>query len=161
MPLLVTLCDRVSVLLAMIAAALLAVAAAIVTWMVFYRALGNSAYWEIEFAVYLMVGTVFLAAPYGAMTKGHVGVDLLTEFTPPGAARAIAFTTAVISAAVCLYLAAIGWELTVHAVRSGETGESMWRPVKWPLYAAMPLGMGFTCLQYLAEAAKIAGGRAR
>jgi hypothetical protein len=32
-----------------------------------------------------------------------------------------------------------------------ERTGSIWNPVKWPLYATMPVGMLLTALQYVAE----------
>ena len=147
----VRLIDAVSVVCAAIASVFLLIAVLVVTWMIFYRAMGNSAFWEIEFAVYLMVAAIFLGSPYCAKTKGHVAVDLLTEFTPAAASRAIALTLAAVSLVICLYLTVEGAQLTYHAWASGETTESYWRPVKWPLFISMPIGLGLTALQYLAE----------
>jgi TRAP-type C4-dicarboxylate transport system permease small subunit len=39
---------------------------------------------------------------------------------------------------------------------TGETSESLWRPVRWPLYLTMPVGLALTALQYLAELWRIA-----
>jgi TRAP-type C4-dicarboxylate transport system permease small subunit len=146
--------DAISVACAVAASIMLTLAVLIVTWMVIYRAMGNSAYWEIEASIYLMVGAVFLGSPYCARTNGHVGVDLLTEFTPKSAARAIATVLAIVSLLVCVYLAVVGAQLTFHSWITGETTESYWRPAKWPLYLSMPVGLALTALQYLAEAVR-------
>jgi TRAP-type C4-dicarboxylate transport system permease small subunit len=147
--------DRVSVVCAVVASVLLALAVVIITWMVFYRAMGNSTYWEIEFAVFAMVGGIFLASPYTLMTRGHVSVDLLPHYLPPKAARVLAVITALIGLAVCAYLAYAGGALTLHSWASGETTESAWAPPKWVLFVSMPVGLGLTALQYLAELARM------
>ncbi|MSP50983.1 MAG: TRAP transporter small permease [Alphaproteobacteria bacterium] len=143
--------DALGVACAAIAAILITLAVLVVTWMVLWRALGNSAYWEIEFAVYAIVAAIFLGSPYCARTKGHVAVDLLSEFLPTRAATAMAVMVGALSLGVCVYLAVDGYDLALKAWRHGETSESLWRPAKWPLYATMPLGLGLTALQYLAE----------
>lgn len=147
----VSFMDKVAVLCAVIASALLFAAVVIICWMVIYRAMGNSTYWEIEFAVYAMVGAIFLASPYTLKTRGHVSVDLLPHYLTPRASRVLTRVTAVVGLAVCAYLAWVGGLHTVHAWTIGETTESAWAPPKWPLYATMPLGLGLTALQYLAE----------
>jgi len=150
----VRLMDRISVACAVIAALLLACAVLVITWMVIYRALGNSTYWEIEFAVFAMVAAIFLSSPYTLMTNGHVSVDLLGHYLPPNAAKVLGVITGNVGLAVCAYLAWAGWNLAAHAFVSGETTESTWAPPKWPLFMAMPVGLGLTALQYLAELAR-------
>ncbi|MBM3508890.1 MAG: TRAP transporter small permease [Alphaproteobacteria bacterium] len=143
--------DTIAIVCAVLAAALVTAAVLVVTWMVLWRALGNSAYWEIEFAVYATVAAIFLGSPYCARTNGHVGVDLLSEYLPPRAKLAMAMAVAVLSLIVCLYLTVEGAGLALKAWHTGETTESLWRPAKWPFYATMPLGLGLTALQYVAE----------
>ena len=74
--------DRLSDALAVVAAVLLIAASIVITWSVVYRALGNSTFWEIEFSVYMMVASLFLASPYTLKTSGHVGVALLSHYLP-------------------------------------------------------------------------------
>ena len=52
---------------------------------------------------------------------------------------------------VCVYLAWMGLELTLDAWRSGEGSGSSWNPKRWPFFALMPIGLGLTALQYVAE----------
>lgn len=147
--------DSLSTALAIAASALLSAAVLIVTYMVVNRSLGGSSYWEIEFSIYLMVAAVFLGSPYCLATKGHVGVDLLGTVLPKRAAKGTAIVAAVIGLATCFYLAWIGFGLTLEAFHSGERSQSLWRPVRWPLYATMPAGLGLTVLQYVAELIKM------
>jgi TRAP-type C4-dicarboxylate transport system permease small subunit len=147
----IRLMDRVSDFCAVIAAILLFAAVLVITWMVFWRATGHSAFWEIEFSVYVMVAAIFLGSPYTLKTKGHVGVDLLGHYLPRNAARVLGIVTGLASLATCLYLAWAGWELTHDAFSKGETSGSLWNPPKWPLFAMMPLGLALTALQYVAE----------
>ena len=142
---------RISTACAVVAALMLFVAALVITWSIAYRAMGGSTYWEIEFSVYLMVASLFLASPYCLATKGHVGVDLLSHFLPPRFARPVSLAVAAIGLAVCIYLAWAGAGMTLHAFVRGETTESAWAAPKWPLFLAMPVGLGLTALQYVAE----------
>jgi TRAP-type C4-dicarboxylate transport system permease small subunit len=142
---------RLSTAFAAVAAVMLLLAALVITWSIVYRAMGASTYWEIEFSVYMMVASLFLASPYCLATQGHVGVDLLSHYLPRSAARPLAIIVGLIGLAVCIYLTYAGAELTLHAYARGERTESAWAPLKWPLFLAMPVGLGLTALQYVAD----------
>lgn len=142
---------RLSTACAAVAAVMLLLAALVITWSIFYRAMGASTYWEIEFSVYMMVASLFLASPYCLATQGHVGVDLLSHYLPRSMARPLAIVVGLVGLAVCVYLAYAGAELTLHAFARGERTESTWAPLKWPLFLAMPVGLGLTALQYFAD----------
>ena len=142
---------RLSTACAALAAVMLLAAALVITWSVVYRALGNSTWWEIEFSVYMTVAALFLASPYCLATQGHVGVDLLSHYLPRRMGRPLAVLIGLVGLAVCAYLAHAGAELTIHAFARGERTESAWAPPKWPLFLAMPVGLGLTALQYVAD----------
>jgi TRAP-type C4-dicarboxylate transport system permease small subunit len=159
----VRLMDRVSTACAAVAAVMLALAALVITWNVIYRATGASTYWEIEFAVYMMVASLFLASPYTLHTHGHVAVDLLTHLLPARMAHRVGVVVAVVGLIVCAYLAVAGGILTVESFLKGERTSSTWAPLKWPLFLTMPVGLALTALQYVAELARpraLAGGKA-
>ena len=143
--------DRLSDALAVVASLLLIIASLVITYSVVYRALGYSTWWEIEFSVYMMVAALFLASPYTLKTRGHVAVDLLAHYLPARSQRALTLTVAVIGMLVCVFLAWIGGWLTWESFLRGERTESTWAPLKWPLYVMMPLGLGLTAVQYVAE----------
>lgn len=143
--------DSVSIACAVLASLMLFAAVLIVTWMVIYRTLGNSTFWELESAVYLMVASVFLGSPYCLKTNGHVSVDLLPHYLSAGGRRYLDGLIAVVGIAVCTYLSYVGFELMADSIAKNETTGSLWGPPKWPLYLTMPVGLGLTALQYLAE----------
>jgi TRAP-type C4-dicarboxylate transport system permease small subunit len=143
--------DALSTALAVSAAACLAAAMLIVCYMVAWRATGHSTYWEIELATYLIVACVLIGSPYCLKTKGHIGVDLLAHVLSARNRVRLEKALAALGLVVCLYLAWEGLELTLHALRSGETSGSSWDPPRWPFFALMPLGLGLTALQYVAE----------
>jgi TRAP-type C4-dicarboxylate transport system permease small subunit len=143
--------DRLSTACAAVASVMLALAALVITWNVIYRAMGASTYWEVEFSVYMMVASLFLASPYCLRTQGHIGVDLLSHYLPSRYARTVTVGVAVIGLLVCLYLAVAGGILTFESFEKGETTESTWAPYKWPLFLTMPVGLALTALQYIAE----------
>ena len=143
--------DRISDAFAVFAATCLVAAMLVVVWMVIYRATGHSTYWEIELATYLIVATVLLGSPYCLRTKGHIGVDLISELLPARGRLLLSRLIAILGLAVCLYLAWKGFELTAEAWHKNEGSGSMWNPPRWPFFALMPVGLGLTALQYVAE----------
>lgn len=143
--------DTIAVGCAVLAATLLAAAMLVVVWMVIYRATGHSTYWEIEAAIYLIAAAVLIGSPYCLKTKGHIGVEFLAHYLPPGGRAVLEVALAVLGLVVCLYLAWRGFELTHDAWMKNETSGSAWNPPRWPFFATMPLGLGLTALQYVAE----------
>ena len=143
--------DRVSDVCAVLAATMLLGATLIVCWMVAYRSLGNSTYWEIELATYLIVAAVLIGSPFCLKTRGHIGVDLVSELLRPRGRLVLARVLAVFGFAVCLYLTWAGYQLTHAAWEGGDHSGSTWNPLIWPFYATMPLGLGLTALQYVAD----------
>ncbi|MGE0357846.1 MAG: TRAP transporter small permease subunit [Burkholderiales bacterium] len=143
--------DRLSDACAVAAAVMLVSATLIVCWMVAYRALGNSTFWEIELATYLIVAAVLVGSPFCLKTRGHIGVDLVSEWLPPRGRRVLLRVLAVLGFVVCVYLTWVGFELTLEAWRSQETSGTAWDPPRWPFFATMPLGLGLTALQYVAD----------
>lgn len=143
--------DRLSIGLAVVASAFMAAATLIICWMVIWRMTGHSTYWEIEMAVYLIVAAVLVGSPYCLMTKGHIGVDLVSHLLSPPNRKRLERVLAVMGIAVCLYLAWKGLELTLDSYAMNEGSGSSWNPPRWPFFAMMPLGLALTALQYVAE----------
>ena len=143
--------DRLSTALAVVASVLMAAATLVVVWMVIWRTTGHSTYWEIELSVYLIVGAVLIGSPYCLMTKGHIGVDLVSHLMSVRNRRILERVLAVLGLAVCVYLAWKGFELTMDAMHKNERSGSSWTPPRWPFFAMMPIGLGLTALQYVAE----------
>jgi TRAP-type C4-dicarboxylate transport system permease small subunit len=136
---------------AVVASVLLALSVVIVCYMVMRRILGHSSYWEVEASIYLAVAATFLASPYTLRTHGYAAVYYVPKVLPARAAQPWLTGVRVLGLLVCLYLAWEGWRLTHEALLADERSISMWRPPRWPLYAMMPIGMGLTALQYVAE----------
>ncbi len=142
---------RCSMACAMVAAALLLAAIGVLTWMVLVRGMGYQNSWELEMSIEMMVIAIFLGSPYTLYTGGHVKMELLENILPGRAREVLRFTAQAVGVAVCLYLAWSGLLMAVDAYRSGERALGVWQPLVWPKYAAVPLGMGLTALQYLVE----------
>jgi TRAP-type C4-dicarboxylate transport system permease small subunit len=143
--------DGLSTAFAVLAAGCLAGAMLIVVWMIAWRATGHSTYWEIELATYLIVASVLLGSPYCLMTRGHIGVDLASHLMSPPKQLIHGRVLAVLGLVVCVYLAWEGLDLTLEAMHKGERSGTSWNPLRWPFFALMPIGLGLTALQYVAE----------
>ena len=152
---------RLSTLCGYLSVALLLAAVLVVCHLVFVRyALGQSAIWQHEFVTYSLVTATFLGSPYVLLTRGHVNVDLLPHYLGPRGRLAMALLASGLSLAFC---GIIGWTSIAwwhEAYVNDWRGETVWAPRLWIPWAAMPLGIGLLCLQYLADIAALLTGRA-
>lgn len=148
------LIERLSLLCAFVAAGLLFASILTVTWMVIYRTSGYQNSWELETSIMMMVGAAFLGSPYTLRTKGHVGMELLDAVLSDRARRTLAVAGHAVGLAVCAYLAWAGLHMTVEAFHANERALGIWQAPEWPKYAAMPIGMALTVLQYVVEIQK-------
>lgn len=141
---------RMSAIFAVIASVLLAAAVLVTCYMMARRYFGYSSYWEVEAAIYMIVAAIFMASPHTLRTGGHVAVDFVPHMLGNGpVGRAYRLLLQLVGLGVCLCLMWLGWNLTMTALANNERSISMWRPLKWPLYAMLPMGMGLTALQYI------------
>ena len=143
-----------------VAVALLLGAVLVVCHLVFVRyALGQSAIWQHEFVTFSLVAATFLGSPYVLMVRGHVNVDLLPLYLGPRARFALALLASGLSLAFCLVLTWTGSLWWHEAWANGWRGETVWAPLLWIPWAAMPLGMALLSLQYLADILALLTGR--
>ena len=149
--------ERLSLACAVLAGALLAASILVITWMVTYRSMGYQNSWELETSIDMMVAAVFLGSPYTLRTKGHVGMELLEAVLSDSGRRKLAVFGQSIGLLVCLYLAEAGFSMTLEVYHSGERSLGVWQALLWPRYAAMPVGMILTALQYMVEVQKTLG----
>lgn len=140
---------RVSTALAVVAAALLLAATLVITWMVFARTMGIHSFWELELSIELMISAIFLGSPYTLASGGHVRMDLLSFILPPQLQTIVSFTAKLAGFLICFYLGWKGLGLAYNAFISGERGLGIWEPLVWPRYATIPIGMFWTCAQYV------------
>lgn len=135
-----------------LAAAMIAVATFVVCQMIFVRyAINAPTSWHTEFIIYMLIGSVFIGSPYVLLTRGHVGVDLLTIYLPRGPALGVALLAALISLAFCLVIAWFGYLHWLEIWRNGWTSGTVWNIRLWIPWLALPVGMGLMSLQYLAD----------
>ncbi len=143
-----------------IAVALLLAAVLVISQMVFVRyVLQGSAIWQHEFVTFSLIAATFIGAPYVLLTRGHVNVDLLPIYLGPRGRFARALLAALISLAFCLIVAGYGVAFWYQAWVEDWHAQTVWRPPLWIPYFAVPLGMGFLALQYVADILALLTGR--
>jgi TRAP-type C4-dicarboxylate transport system permease small subunit len=110
-----------------------------------------STIWQTEFVLYSIVAATLLGSPQVLATGGHVGVDLVGSWLPPGARRWQRFFSALLGLAFCVVLAWSGGRYFHEAWSEGWVTESVWAPPLWAVLLPLPLGVGALTLQYLVE----------
>ena len=103
--------------------------------------------WQDEAAVFCIVGAVFTASAYVQAYRGHIGIELLAHFLPPGANRIRAILVDVASLAFCSFFAWKSWTLWLEAYREKWTTTSAWSPPLWIPYLLMALGVTLLAVQ--------------
>jgi len=157
MPAVIRLIDTISRALGFIASGLLALAVLVVVQMVFVRyVLQGSTVWQTEFVTYSLIATTFLGSPYVLLLRGHVNVDLIPNLMTPGPKRVVGLLAGLMSLTFCALLAWSGWTYFHEAWTGNWTTETVWRLPLWIPLLPLPLGIGWLCVQYLAEIYKLA-----
>ena len=143
-----------------VAIILIAVAALIVSQMVFIRyVLNGSTIWQTEFVTYALVAATFLGSPYVLLEKGHVNIDILQKVSGPRVRLALEIASNTVGLAFCVLLAWSGWHHFYEAWSNNWTTDTVWAPPLWILLLPIPAGVGLLCLQYVAEIFKLGGTR--
>src|SRR5918996_1154461 len=151
---------RLSRLGGMVAVVLLLAAVLGICQMGFVRyVLKGSAIWQHEFVTFSLIGATFIGAPYVLLTRGHVYVDLVPHYLGRCARFVLALLAGLISLAFCATLAAYGFAFWYQAWSNDWHAETVWRPPLWIPYFTVPLGMGLTALQYVADILALVTGR--
>jgi TRAP-type C4-dicarboxylate transport system permease small subunit len=141
--------NRMVIVVCMLA---LLAAACILTYSVVARYfLKISTDWQDEAAVFLLVGSVFLAGAYVQSYRGHIGIDALASILSVRANRVRMLAIDFASLVFCTFFAWKSWTLLAEAVHDGYTTGSEWGPPLWIPYSTMALGMSLLCLQILLQ----------
>ncbi|MGQ9370001.1 TRAP transporter small permease [Azospirillum sp. ST 5-10] len=151
----------VSRLCGVVAALLIAVSVLVVSHMVASRyVFGAPTIWQTEFVTYALVAATLIGSPYVALHRGHVNMDIVALHAGRRARFWLALAAAAGALAFCLLLTVQGARLWHEAWAGNWHSETVWRVPLWIPYAALPLGMGILCLQYVADIAGLLTGRA-
>lgn len=113
----VTVLDRVILAAAVLAGAMLAAQATVVSLDALLRTVATPLRWGGELSTYLLLGEALLAAPYALRKGGHFRVTLLVERWSATVQRRLTLGLSVLAAAFLLVFA---WESASLAVTSWE-----------------------------------------
>jgi len=134
------------------AALLLLVACIVVFWSVLVRyAFNESTIWQSEFVKYAIVAATLLGSPYVLLIGGHVGVDLFAGKLSRTRRLMQRTLAGAMGLTFCVVLAFGATRYFLEAWVNGWVTESVWAPPLWVILAPFPLGIGWLCLQYIAE----------
>lgn len=148
----ITLVNRLSQAVGVLAAAMVVVAVVITCQMIFIRYfLNGSTYWHTEAVVYLVLAATLLGLPYVQKLKGHVNVDLVPMLLPPVGRKLLMISSFATAILVLLTMTFYSAELVYLSYSKGWTSDTVWGPPLWIPYMTMPLGFGLFGLQLLAD----------
>lgn len=148
----ITLVNRLSQVVGVLAAAMVVVAVVITCQMIFIRYfLNGSTYWHTEAVVYLVLAATLLGLPYVQKLKGHVNVDLVPMLLPPVGRKLLMISSFATAILVLFTMTFYSAELVYLSYSKGWTSDTVWGPPLWIPYMTMPLGFGLFGLQLLAD----------
>ena len=107
--------------------------------------------WQDETAVFLLVGTTFLAGAFVQSIRGHVGIEAVSAILSP---RANAWRQVAVDAICLAFCALFAWKsctLLREAWVDNQTTNSTWGPPLWIPYGLMAFGMALLALQLLVQ----------
>ena len=148
----ISLVNKLSQVIGVLAALMVVIAVIITCQMIFIRYfLNGSTYWHTEAVVYLILAATLLGLPYVQKLKGHVNVDLVPMLLPPTGRKALMITSFVSAISVLLVMTYFSAELVYLSYSKGWTSDTVWGPPLWIPYLTMPLGFGLFALQLVAD----------
>jgi TRAP-type C4-dicarboxylate transport system permease small subunit len=137
----------------------MAVIAVIVPYEVFGRyVLGNMPAWSGEAATFSLVWVSMMGSAAGLRRGYRIGITILYEKLPPGAARVVRLAAEALVLGFFLVMAAWGLQQTLINVR--QTSPALGLPMAIP-YAALPAGFALMFLFTLEDALRLLRGAPR
>ncbi|MDF0749823.1 TRAP transporter small permease [Marinobacter sp. 71-i] len=144
--------DAVSVAVAVVAGALLALGVLSVVHMVFVRyVMGESTIWQTEFTTFAITASMLLGTPYVLKTGGHVAVTVLPDALQGLPRRLMRLSASLVGLAFCLALTYGCWYYFYEAFTLEWTTGTVWNPPLWPAILPVAVGASLLSLQYVAE----------
>lgn len=108
--------------------------------------------WSRDTIVYLLSGTILLAAPEVARNNSHVAISILVERCPPRPRQRIETGLALVAALVAAGVVWVTAGETLRLYRSGILTDLTVAVPKWWISAFVPFGFLLIGLQYLCMA---------
>ncbi len=141
--------DRVTAVLAAIAALLILGMSLWITYDVLSRDLfGAASPWAFDLSEYALVWITFLGAPWVLLQDRHVRIEVLVDVLPARTQRIVGILVCALAALAC---AVLTWRTGIAAFDYIERNQMMpriWRiPRIWP-YAVLPIGSALLTLAF-------------
>jgi len=148
--------NNLSRALAVLATLLLIAAMLVVCQMIAIRyILRMATIWQTDFVVFSATAAIFLGAPYVLLKGGHVGVDIVEMMVGEKTRRGLRIVASFLGLLFCMAMLVASW-IHFHDAWAGNwKHSSVWAPPLWIPLAALPIGFGMLCLQYIAEILKL------
>jgi len=147
-----TVVQRFNAWLGYLAALMIVVSTAAISFEVVARYVFRHPHdWNLEFNIFLLIGSTFLAAANTQMKRGHVGIEILDELLPPRWNRWRRLTSDILSLLFCAFVTVYVWKYFHEAWVGGWVTSSTWAPKEWIPYALMGSGMTMLSLQILLQ----------
>lgn len=117
---------------------LLAFYLTVILLQVFHRyVLNDSLFWSEEVVRYSLVWGVMLGSALVAYERGHIRIEVIEAFLPPGGQRVVQFIASSLTLAFCLILLWAGWEFVDRTWF--QNSASLGVPMR-SVYLAIPIG---------------------
>ncbi|MBM3521787.1 MAG: TRAP transporter small permease [Alphaproteobacteria bacterium] len=117
---------------------LLAFYLSVILLQVFFRyVLNDSLFWSEEVVRYSLVWGVMLGSALVAYDRGHIKIDVIEAFLPPGGQRVVQFIANALSLSFCLILLWAGWTFVERTWF--QNSASLGVPMR-SVYLAIPIG---------------------
>jgi C4-dicarboxylate transporter DctQ subunit len=108
--------------------------------------------WIEELTVFAMVWLAFLGLGITLERGRHVAMESFVEKFPLAGRKWTFRAVNLVGFAFALYLAKLGWDITVFVRDSGQISPVLDVSMAW-LYGVLPIGFGLLALRYLLELA--------
>jgi TRAP-type C4-dicarboxylate transport system permease small subunit len=101
--------------------------------------------WAEEAMLFLMIGSVFLAAPPVGWLGRHIRMDVVVSLLPPRLRTICEVFSDLVTIATCVALAIFAWPVMTMLAELDQRSESANIPLVIP-QAAVPIGLGLMAL---------------
>ncbi len=117
---------------------------AIMVVLIFYQVVSryifnNSLSWTEEFARYVHIWQIWIAASFAVRQKRHIKVEVVKDMLPKFYRRIVEFLALILWFFLAAVLAVVGTEVVSMLFDRGQTSPAMRIPI-WIAYAAVPVG---------------------
>lgn len=127
---------------------------AVLLWSSISKTFFNPSLWTLETAQFLMVSYFFLGGAYAIQMGSNVRMDLFYADWSERRKAAVDVCTVFFLLFFLAVLLRGGVDSLIYSLTYGERNPTAWRPLLWPVKAAICLGIVLMILQSLAELAR-------